>query len=128
LSSFLFNLCHLANGTTDSTSWRVMTIEPAPMLTVRRGVHPPKSMMHIAYSPISQKNYKAKFLNSPLFSFNLCFWLNLRFSSSPSPISNMMHLCIYMYWTPVTVCHHSIKLPPATTVKVNGVLNQRVVL
>ena len=60
--------------------------------TITRGVHPPKSMMHIVYF---QKIYKfppilAKIINSHLFSFNLGFLLNLYFFLPP--ILRLMHL------------------------------------
>src|SRR6218665_2282725 len=71
-----------------------------------RDVHPPKPMMHIAYSPISTKfkNFtliSVKFIYFTLFPQNLRFLLNLCFLLPP--ILTMMHLCImlYMYCMPL---------------------------
>jgi len=88
---------------------RVIDRQPAHQFSFTgRGVHPPKLMMHIAYSPpfpqkiINSPPYIRKIYKFPLFSFNLHFWLKLLFFTS-FPILTMIHLRImpYTYWTPL---------------------------
>ena len=59
---------------------------------------PPNFRKYLKFPPIS-----TKFINTPLFSLNLGFLLNLRFLLPH--ILTMMHLCImiYTYWTTLTL-------------------------
>src|SRR6218665_236222 len=86
---------------------------PLISMVFYRASIPPKSMMHIAYPLISRKNFNfphifAKFINFPLFSFNLrfsakftYFWLNYMFLLPPILIVMHLFIMLYTYWTPL---------------------------
>ena len=62
-------------------------------------------VMHFAFPP----TISAKFINFPIFSFNLSFFGLIYVFSFP-PILTMMHLCIilYRYWTPLGRRHDCV--------------------
>src|SRR6218665_2048277 len=70
----------------------------ALMLQVFSGIHPPKPIMHIAYSPCFRKMYKF-----PHIFVQFTFLAEFTFLASPILTMMHLHIMLYTYWTPLQV-------------------------